>query len=142
MDLASIPKQIAYARLGYGAAALLTPKLAITAVGGKPSQMTPAAMAWAGAFASREAALGAMTLGSGDLDPATRRKVMLLNAAVDTVDAVVFIALAKRQRSILPLILALPAGVMSIVGHIQAARELSGAPDAAGTPYENAYATA
>jgi hypothetical protein len=38
MDLASIPKQIAYARLGYGAAALLTPKLAITAVGESPAR--------------------------------------------------------------------------------------------------------
>ena len=119
---------MAYARFGYAAAALFTPRLATAALGAKPSQMTPAAMGWAGVFASREAALGALTLGSEDLDPATRRKVLMLNAAVDAVDVLAVVALMKRQRSILPLFVAVPAGVMSIIAHVQAARQLSVAP--------------
>jgi len=142
MEIALVPRQVAYARFGYAAAALFTPRLAAAAMGAKPSQMTPAAMGWAGVFASREAALGALTLGSEDLDPATRRKVLLLNAAVDAVDVVAIAALMKRQRSILPLFVAVPAGVMSIIAHVQAARQLSAAPGGAGAPYESAYATA
>jgi hypothetical protein len=143
MDLASIPKQMAYVRIGYAVAAFFTPKLATAAIGGRPSQVTPAAMGWAGVFASREAAMGALTLGSEDLDPATRRKVLLLNAAIDAVDVVAIVALAKRQRSILPLLLAVPVGVLSVVAHVQAARPLAGAPSApgGGTP-ENVYVTA
>lgn len=142
MELASIPRKMAYARLGYAAAALFTPKLATAAIGAKPGQVTPAAMGWAGVFASREAALGALTLGSEGLDPAERRKVLLLNAAVDAVDVVAILALVKRQRSILPLFLAVPAGVLSVIAHVQAAQQLSTAPGGTGASFEKAYATA
>ena len=116
MDAAWIPQKMPYVRLGYAAMAPLTPKLAAVGIGAKPSGMTPAAMGWAGLFASREAALGALTLRSQGEGPAARRKVLLLNAAVDAVDTVAMLALARRQRSILPLLLA-PAGLLSAIAH-------------------------
>ena len=143
MDFASVPRKMAYARLGYAVAALFTPKLVTASLGAKPSQMTPAAMAWAGVFATREAALAVATLGSEGLDPATRRKVLLMNAAIDAVDTVAIFALVKRQRNILPLILAVPAGVFSAVAHFQAAQLVRAAAGANGQgAYEDAYATA
>lgn len=143
MNLASLTKQAAYARLGYAAAAFFTPRLATVAIGGRPSQVTPVAMGWAGVFASREAALGALSLGSEGVDAATRRKVLLLNAAVDAVDVAAIVALAKRQRSILPLLVALPVGVLSVVAHVQAAQQLACAPSpSGGTSPENVYTTA
>jgi hypothetical protein len=143
IDFASVPRTIAYARLGYAVGAMFTPKLVTASLGAKPSQMTPAAMAWAGVFATREAALAAVTLTSEQLDPATRRKVLLANAAIDAVDTVAILALVKRQRNILPLLLAVPAGVFSAYSHYQAARQLGAAAGADGQrAYENAYATA
>ena len=41
---------------------------------------------WARLFASREAALGAITLGASS-DPAARKRILLINAAVDGMDA-------------------------------------------------------
>lgn len=125
MELALTPRHVAYARFGYAAAAFFTPRVATVALGGRPGQVTPAAMGWAGVFASREAALGALSLGTEGCDPGGRRKALLLNAAVDAVDAVAVVALARRQRSILPLIVALPAGLLSVAVHLQAARQLN-----------------
>lgn len=144
MDFASAPRKMAYARLGYAVAALFTPRLATASLGAKPSQMTPAAVAWARVFATREAALAIASIGSEQIDPAIRRKVLLMNAAVDAVDSVALLALVKRQRNILPLILAVPAGVFSAVAHFQAARQLSAASAGANGQgaYQDAYATA
>jgi hypothetical protein len=116
--------------------------VATAAIGARPSEMTPAAMAWAAVFASREAALAALTLESERLDPALRRKVLLANAAIDAVDTVAIFALMRRQRSILPLFLVVPVGVLSVISHLQAAQQLSVPPGNAGTTYEKAYATA
>ena len=143
MDFASLPKKMAFARLGYAVGSLLAPKLVTASLGAKPSQMTPAAMAWAGVFASRAAALGLATLSSEEFEPALRRKVLLMNAAIDAVDTVAIVALAKRQRNILPLVLVGPIGAISVYAHLQAARQVSSAPGANGQhSYENAYATA
>lgn len=142
MDIALIPRKLPYARLGYAAAALFTPKLATVAIGAKPSEMTPAAMAWAALFASREAALGALTLESEHLDTAMRRKVLLANAAIDAIDTVAILALIRRQRSSLPLFLIVPAGVLSVISHIQAAQQLGATPGGTDATFENAYATA
>lgn len=137
-----IPRQMPYLRLGFSVAALLSPKVATTVFGGRPSQVTPVAKAWAAIFATREAALGAITLESDRLDPATRRKALLLNAAIDGIDTLSFLALVRRQRSLFPLLLVVPAGVVSVVAHVQAARELDGTSGAGSTQFENAYATA
>lgn len=141
MEIAWIPQKMPYVRLGYAVAALFTPKLAAAAILAKPKEMTPAAVSWAALTATREAALGVVTLEGRRLDPVTRRKVLLLNAAVDGVDSLVFLAHGLRRRSILPL-LAVPVGVLSAIAHVQAARELDGAPGATGTEFENAYVTA
>jgi hypothetical protein len=140
MDTSSFPRMIAYARIGFAAAALFKPKVATVLIGGKPSQLTPMALAWAGGFASREAALGALTLGSEGLDTATRRKVLLVNAAVDTLDSLSFLVLAKRQRSLLPLLIGAPGSVLAAYSNFQAAQQLAATPDAA--PAELAYARA
>jgi hypothetical protein len=140
MDISSFPRQIAYARLAYAAAAMLTPKAATVMVGGKPSEMTPMAMGWAGVFAAREGALAAVSLGSEQADPATRRKVLLLNAAVDTLDSLSFLVLAKRQRSLMPVLLGAPGAVFSAYSHFRAAQEISAAPGPAA--YEPVYASA
>lgn len=142
MELASIPRQVAYLRLGYGAAALLSPKLATVAIGGRPSQVTPVAMGWARVFGTRDMAFGVLTLSSEDVPPATRRKILLLEAAVDAVDALAMIALARRQRSILPLLLAVPPGLASAAAHFLAAQQLSNAPVDTRARDENVYATA
>ena len=133
---------IACTRIGFAAVALYAPKLATAFIGGKPSQMTPIAIGWAGAFASREAALGAVTLGSEAADPTCRRKVLLLNAAVDALDTLTFLALAKRQRSLLPILIGAPGAVFSAYTHYQAAQQLDAASGSASTPYESAYAPA
>lgn len=137
MERASYPRMIAMARLGYAAAALFTPKLATVMIGARPSQLTPAALAWASAFATREAAVGAVTLATEHCDPSARRKVLLMNAAVDAVDTLSLLALAKHSRSVLPLLTGAPAAAVSALIHIQAARETTapGAP----SPYQSAY---
>jgi hypothetical protein len=69
--------------------------------------------------------------------------VLLLNAAVDAVDVAAIVALAKRQRSVLPLLVAVPVGVLSVVAHVQAAQQLGSAPSpSGGASPENVYATA
>jgi hypothetical protein len=133
---------IASTRIAYAAAALFTPKLATVMIGGKPSQLSPTGLAWAGAFASREAALGALTLASEETDAATRRKVLLLNAAVDTIDCLSFLAFAKRQRSLWPLLIGAPGAVFAAYTHFQAAQQLAAGPPGAATAAETAYATA
>jgi len=142
MDRASFPRMLALARLSYAGAAMFTPGAATLMIGGKRSQLTPMAMGWAGAFAAREAALAAFTLGSEDVDPATRRKVLLLNAAVDALDSVSFVVLAKRSRSLMPLLLGAPGAVFSAYTHFQAAQELAASSGGAGTSREPSYATA
>lgn len=142
MDTSSHPRMLACARIGYAAAALFTPKVATVLIGAKPSQLTPTATGWAAVFASREAALGALTLASEDVDPATRRKVLLLNAAVDTLDSLSLLVLAKRQRSLWPLLVGAPAAVFAAYTHFQAARQLAAGPGGAGASYEPSYATA
>jgi hypothetical protein len=119
-----LPRTIAYARFGYAALSLFAPKAAASALGVKRREMTPAAIAWASVFASREAALGAFSLISENLDTKGRRRTLLLNAAVDTVDSLALIALARRHRQFLPLFVALPPGLFSALAHIQAAREV------------------
>lgn len=142
MDPSSLPRMIACTRLAYAAAAMFSPKSATLMIGGKRSQLTPMAMAWAGAFAAREAALAVFTLGSEDADTATRRKVLLLNAAVDTLDSLSFVVLAKRSRSLMPLLLGAPGAVFSAYSHFQAAQQLSAGGGSVATPSEPAYATA
>ena len=141
METATLPRMIACTRLAYAATAMFTPKTATLMVGGRRSDLTPMAMGWAGAFAAREAALATFTLASEDADPATRRKVLLLNAAVDTLDSVSFLVLAKRQRSLMPLILGAPGAVFSAYSHFRAAQEISAAAGS-GAPYEPVYASA
>jgi hypothetical protein len=133
---------LACARIGYAAAALFTPRVATVLIGGKPSQLTPTALAWAGAFASREAALGVVTLASEDADPSTRRKVLLMNAAVDTIDSLSFLVFAKRQRSLLPLLIGAPGAVFAAYTHFQAAQQLAETPASAASPTERSYASA
>ena len=140
MDTASLPRMIACTRLVYAATAMFTPKTATMMIGGRRSDLTPMAMGWAGAFAAREAALAAFTLGSEEVDPATRRKVLLLNAAVDTLDSVSFLVLAKRQRSLMPILLGASGAVFSAYSHYRAAQEISAAPGPAA--YEPVYASA
>jgi hypothetical protein len=140
MDTASLPRMIACTRLVYAAAAMFTPKTATLMIGGRRSDLTPIAMGWAGAFAAREAALAAFTLGSEEVDPAARRKVLLLNAAVDTLDSLSFLVLAKRQRSLMPILLGAPGAAFSAYSHYRAAREISAAPGLAA--YEPVYASA
>ena len=142
MDTSSFPRMIAGARIGFAAAALFKPKMATVMIGGKPSQLTPMALGWAGAFASREAALGAVTLASEKIDPATRRKVLLLNAAVDALDTLSFLVLAKRQRSLMPLLVGAPGAVFSAYTHFQAAQQLAATPGGAANSYEPTYARA
>ncbi len=142
LDAASFPRKMAYLRLGYTVAALFTPKLATAAIGARPSQVTPAAMGWAAFFATREAALGVVTLESERLDVATRRKTLLLCAAVDGLDMLSVIALIRRQRSIVPLFMALPWGALSVIMHLRAAQQLKDTSGTAGATFENAYATA
>jgi hypothetical protein len=133
---------IALTRLAYAAAAMFTPKTATLMIGGKRRDLTPMAMGWAGAFAAREAALAAFTLGSEHADPVTRRKVLLLNAVVDTLDSLSFVVLAKRSRSLMPLLLGAPGAVFSAYSHYQAAQQLSATGGTAATPAEPSYATA
>ena len=140
MDTASLPRMIACTRLAYAATALFTPKTATMMIGGRRSDLTPMAMGWAGAFAAREAALAAFTLGSENVDPASRRKVLLLNAAVDTLDSLSFLILAKRQRSLMPVLLGAPGAVFSAYSHFRAAQEISATPGP--TAYEPVYASA
>lgn len=142
MDTALLTRKMPYVRFGYAATALLAPKVATLAIVGRPGEMTQTAVGWAALFASREAALGAVTLESERLDPAARKKALLLNAAVDGLDSLAFLALGLRRRSLLPLLI-VPVGVASAVAHVQAARQLTGAPGANGRhAYENAYASA
>jgi hypothetical protein len=142
MDTALLPRKMPYIRFGYAVTALLVPKVATLAILGRPGEMTPTAVGWAALFASREAALGAVTLESERLDPATRKKALLLNAAVDGLDSLAFLALGLRRRSILPLLI-VPVGVASAVAHIQAAQQVGKGPGANGQrAYENAYASA
>lgn len=126
-DLAALPHQVAMARIGFAAQAFLTPKLATPFVGAKRNEMTPSAMAWAGLFASREAALGAFTLASEGQDPESRRKVLLLNAFVDALDVASALFLSRRQRSIKPLLVLAPLAALSVVAHLQAAQQLRSA---------------
>ena len=142
LDLASRPRAVAYLRLGYGAVAFLTPKVATVAIGGRPSQMTPAAMGWAAVFGTRDMALGVLTLGTENCDPGGRRKALLLAGAVDTTDAVAMVMLARRTRSIFPLLLGAAPALASGVVHILAARQLSGAPTEADVRDTSVYATA
>jgi len=79
---------------------------------------------------------------SEDADPATRRKVLLLNAAVDTLDTLSFVVLAKRSRSLMPLLLGAPGAVFSAYAHYQAAQQITASPGPAAAPYERKYATA
>ena len=116
------PRRVAYARFGYAAAALLTPRLAAAALGVRRSEMTPAAVAWAAVFASREAALGALSLaGERHGDPA-RRDAWRINAAVDALDVVSLLALARWRNQRRPLLVALPAAVASVAIHVRAIR--------------------
>jgi hypothetical protein len=142
MDNAMLTRKMPYVRFGYAAAALLAPKVATLGILGKPGEMTPTAVGWAALFASREAALGAVTLESERLDPASRKKALLLNAAVDGLDSLAFLALGLRRRAILPLLM-VPVGVASAVAHVQAAQQVSGPAGTNGQrAYENAYAGA
>src|SRR3954468_13542507 len=127
MDTAMLTRKMPYVRFGYAVASLLTPKVAAAAILAKPGEMTPAAVSWAALFATREAALGAITLESERLDPAIRKKVLLLNAAVDGIDSLAILALSLRRRSILPLMVLVPAGLFSAMAHVQAAQQVSGA---------------
>ncbi|MGH7536465.1 MAG: hypothetical protein ACREMG_12930 [Gemmatimonadales bacterium] len=138
-----MPKSVALARIGYAAMALATPKLASPFIGAKVGEVTPAAMGWAGYFASREAALGVLTLASEGCDSTSRRKVLLLNAAVDALDAVTAVLLTRRSRSIRPLLVALPAALMSVAAHVQEAQKLRYGMNGSGTPgsLAGAYAT-
>ena len=137
-----LPRKMPYIRFGYAVTALLTPKVATLGILGKPGEMTPTAVGWAALFASREAALGAVTLESERLDPAARKKALLLNAAVDGLDSLAFLVLGLRRRSILPLLI-VPVGVASAVAHIQAAQQVGATPGTNGQrAYENAYASA
>lgn len=124
METAAVPRIVAIGRIGFAGMALLTPKAATALIGGKPSQMNPMAMGWASGFASREAVVGALTLASEKADPATRRKVLLTNAFVDAMDTVSFVVLAKRNRTLLPIILAAPASVYSCISHLRLAQQL------------------
>jgi hypothetical protein len=133
---------IACTRLAFAASAMFTPRTATVMIGGKRSQLTPMALGWAGAFAAREAALATFTLGSEDADPATRRKVLLLNAAVDTLDSLSFVVLAKRSRSLMPLILGAPGAVFSAYTHFQAAQQITASTGTAAASYEPNYANA
>jgi len=142
MDSTALTRQMPYVRFGYAVTALVAPKVATLAVLGKPGEMTTTAVGWAALFASREAALGAVTLESERLDPATRRKALLLNAAVDGLDSLAFLALGLRRRKILPLLI-VPVGLASVVAHVRAAQEVGASPGANGQhAYENAYASA
>lgn len=141
MDYVDLTRKIAYLRLGYGIGAYLSPKAVTMAIGGRPSQVTPVAKGWARVFGTRDAALGVITLGSEDLAPAVRRKLLLVQAAVDAVDAVAMVALAKRQGSKLPLLLAVPAGTAVVAVQVLAAQQLGAAPAGPAATQEPVFAT-
>ena len=114
-------RTIGYARFGYAAVSLFAPRTAARALGVKADEMTPAAIAWAAVFASREAMLGALSLSSQRGDATARRNALYLNIAVDAADALSLLALARRHGQKRPLLVALPAALASVVIHLQAA---------------------
>jgi hypothetical protein len=142
MDFVDLTRKVAYLRIGYGIGAFLSPKAVTVAIGGRPSQVTPVAKGFARVFGTRDTALGVITLGSEDLDPAVRRKLLLVQAAVDAADGVAMVALAKRQGSRLPLLMAVPAGIAVVAVQILAAQQLGAAPATPVAAQEPAFATA
>lgn len=126
--LTLLPRQVAYARFVYAALSLFTPRLAASTLGVATSEMTPAAVTWAAVFASREAALGALSLTSEGSEPTARRKALYLNVAVDAIDALSLLALARRHRQTRPLIVAVPAALTSTIIHLQAAQRIGQDP--------------
>lgn len=124
METTAIPKTVAFARVGFAAMALLAPRLATQLIGAKIGEETPAAAGWAGLFASREAALGVLTLASEHSDTGSRRKVLLLNVAVETVDVLTVLTFVRRHRSIRPLFTLVPGGVVSALSHYNEAMKL------------------
>jgi hypothetical protein len=124
MNTADLPHNVAKLRLAFAAGTLLTPKAMSVAVGLRPREANMTAGMWARLFASREAALGAMTLGAGS-DAAARKRILLINAAVDGVDAVMATLVARKTRSLRLFALAVPGAVASSVGHFLAAQQLA-----------------
>lgn len=120
----------AYARFGYGALSLLTPRLAAAALGVKPGEMTPAAKTWAAVFASREAVVGALSLASERYDPPARRNALYLVAAIDVIDILSLAALARRHRQPFLLLMAVPAAALDLVIHLQAVSRAHPSPAA------------
>ncbi|HVW35550.1 MAG TPA: hypothetical protein VHL53_23665 [Acidimicrobiia bacterium] len=127
MDADDWPRRVAYARFGYAALALFTPRLAASSFGVRRSEMTPAAAAWAAVFASREAALGALSLSGQCRGGDACADAWRINAAVDALDAVILVALARWRGQRRPLLVALPAAVASVAIHLRAVRRLPGA---------------
>ena len=111
-------------RLAYAAGTLLTPKAMSVALGLRPREANVTAGMWARLFASREAALGAMTLGAGS-DPGARKRILLINAAVDGVDALTATLVARKTRSLRLFAFAVPGAVASSVAHFLAAQQVA-----------------
>lgn len=124
MNTADLPQNVAKLRLVYAAGTLLTPKAMSVAVGLRRREANTAAGMWARLFASREAALGAITLGAVS-DPAARKRILLVNAAVDGLDALTATLVARRTRSLRLFAFAVPGAVVSSVGHFLAAQQIA-----------------
>lgn len=124
MNTAELPGNVARLRLAFAATTLLAPKAAACAIGVRPRDVNPAGAVWARLFATREAALGAVTLGAGS-DPALRKRILLMNAAVDGIDALAAALVARKTRSLLLLLLVVPGALASSVGHLLAAQQVA-----------------
>ena len=79
---------------------------------------------WARLFASREAALGAITLGAAS-DAAARKRILLINAAVDGMDALMATLVARKTHSLRLFAFLVPGAVVSSVGHFLAAQQVA-----------------
>jgi hypothetical protein len=124
MNTADLPQNVAKLRLAYAAGTLLTPKAMSVAVGLRRREANMAAGMWARLFASREAALGVITLGATS-DPVARKRILLINAAVDGLDALTATLVARKTRSLRLFAFAVPGALASSVGHFLAAQQVA-----------------
>ena len=124
MNTADLPQSVAKIRLAFAAGTLLTPKAMSAVIGLRPREGNMTAGMWARLFASREAALGALTLGASS-EPEARKRILLINAAVDGMDALAATLVARKTRSLRLFALLVPGAVASSVGHFLAAQQVA-----------------
>jgi hypothetical protein len=121
---------LGWARLAFAASCVLAPSAAAISIGERPGELTPAALSFAGLVGTRSATLGILDISAASLEPAVRRKVLLLLATVDGIDVLTALLRANRIQRLAPALAAAPLGLWSVYLHTAAALEAPQSPEA------------